>query len=928
MFALLGIGAPAFASSSPTISGISNAQGMSSGASHIQRYRTISGTNFQPNATVTIGGVPAEVENPQSILPDSMVIYYPDHAPGTVNIVVTNPDNGVATSVGAFTYVNPTGTLYSVSGCCSSPISTINATQYVHNDSSGTGESAIIAITGVNSVGLSNNWISLSTVSPSANPNGSNSTQACQENNVWFCDVRPADTPASPVPGTIYKEIFVKTGTDSMNSKTPPGTYQMSMHVMDANQNFVDIPFTIVVTAATPPPPSGPDAATYISIPDLGSLTVGLPIANGGGGSGADVMGDGTDPTYSVTPDSHIPDLGLTLETGCGKCGNRWILNGTPTTSGTYSFSVTATVTGAIPSTYTQLFTGTITQQNSSVITFDGNGATGGSTSSQTANIRSFLTVNGFTRTGFTFNGWSTNAGGGGILYTDGAQYEFDASITLYAQWVNNAPISHTVTFNSNGGNGGSMSPQSSSGAAALKPNTFTKSGYVFDEWNTAPDGSGVIYDDQTNYSFIANVTLYVMWKVALVQFNSGGQGTGRPTHTVTYKGNGAISGVTLSQSSNIPAPLRANGFIRPGYVFNDWNSTTNHTGLELDAGDIYSFDSDITFYAEWSAEPLAAVTITASNTPAIKLASGEAKSLLLNIVGPTASAIPLMIYIPAGTVKSDAILKITPNLNANSLTVGALAIKIEILDVSGALVQQLPIPITIHFTTVLGQNIVAKSDDGYIWTPIPLITGTSLPAGISDGYYIDDAGGVVILSNQITQFGYRQYQLIDQKLTSTVSTLPANATLKLSTSGGSGEGAKTYATSTPSICKVSITGVVTGLKVGKCLVTSTKGGDAIYMHSTSLPLSLAITTALIDVPNTTSASKQIVINLGSSYSTQVAQVDLQVPGASSYSPYMQIALSNLGTASFKKILANGTFIRVRVGKKIVSIYKFSTNPL
>ena len=78
-------------------------------------------------------------------------------------------------------------------------------------------------------------------------------------------------------------------------------------------------------------------------------------------------------------------------------------------------------------------------------VTFNSNGGTG-TMSTQTANVPTALTANTFTRTGYTFSGWNTAAGGGGTAYANGATYSFAADITLYAQWT--ALANHTVTFN------------------------------------------------------------------------------------------------------------------------------------------------------------------------------------------------------------------------------------------------------------------------------------------------------------------------------------------------------------------------------------------------------------------------------------------------------------------------------------------------
>ena len=75
-------------------------------------------------------------------------------------------------------------------------------------------------------------------------------------------------------------------------------------------------------------------------------------------------------------------------------------------------------------------------------INFDGNGSTGGSTTSQqiAAGNTASLNANGFTRSGYAFTGWSTAADGSGTSYADGDDYTVtpatgDISVTLYAQW-------------------------------------------------------------------------------------------------------------------------------------------------------------------------------------------------------------------------------------------------------------------------------------------------------------------------------------------------------------------------------------------------------------------------------------------------------------------------------------------------------------
>ena len=71
------------------------------------------------------------------------------------------------------------------------------------------------------------------------------------------------------------------------------------------------------------------------------------------------------------------------------------------------------------------------------------------------------LTANAFTRTGYTFSGWNTEADGSGTMYSDQQEVENlsatdGAAITLYAQWTANSNTAYTVQHwqqNLNGGN-------------------------------------------------------------------------------------------------------------------------------------------------------------------------------------------------------------------------------------------------------------------------------------------------------------------------------------------------------------------------------------------------------------------------------------------------------------------------------------------
>ena len=117
------------------------------------------------------------------------------------------------------------------------------------------------------------------------------------------------------------------------------------------------------------------------------------------------------------------------------------------------------------------------------------------------------LTTNAFTRPGYTFNGWNTEADGSGVKYADGASVRNLAStandtVTLYAQWTANTYI---VEFDSNGGSG-SMQAQTFTYDVAqnLPVNGFTKGSDPFIGWNTKANGGGIQYGDK---ALVRNLT-------------------------------------------------------------------------------------------------------------------------------------------------------------------------------------------------------------------------------------------------------------------------------------------------------------------------------------------------------------------------------------------------------------------------------------
>ena len=120
------------------------------------------------------------------------------------------------------------------------------------------------------------------------------------------------------------------------------------------------------------------------------------------------------------------------------------------------------------------------------------------------------------TQIGYTaFNGWYTMPNGEGQKITSLSQIR-SRHTKLYADWE---PIEYSVRFNANGGTG-TMTNQTGvkfGESVQLKPNTFTKTNYMFVSWNTKADGTGlnIVDEGMIKNLTIANggvVDLYAQW--------------------------------------------------------------------------------------------------------------------------------------------------------------------------------------------------------------------------------------------------------------------------------------------------------------------------------------------------------------------------------------------------------------------------------
>ena len=152
---------------------------------------------------------------------------------------------------------------------------------------------------------------------------------------------------------------------------------------------------------------------------------------------------------------------------------------------------------------------------NTYTIEYNANGGTGSTvSSSHTYGVSKALTKNGFTKTGYTFLGWSKDKTATSATYTDEQSVVNISStngekVILYAIWEIN---SYTVTYNYSA-NGGTSATKTTAtfnyGEAVDLTPVATKSEYTFVGWNTEQTATSKLNSLNMGTN---NITLYAIY--------------------------------------------------------------------------------------------------------------------------------------------------------------------------------------------------------------------------------------------------------------------------------------------------------------------------------------------------------------------------------------------------------------------------------
>lgn len=251
-------------------------------------------------------------------------------------------------------------------------------------------------------------------------------------------------------------------------------------------------------------------------------------------------------------------------------------------------------------------------------VAFDANGGSGTMQgASVNAGAAYVLPFCSFTRGGYAFSHWNTDASGNGTSYAVGSSVNINSNMTFYAQWVEDSQggggqgggqgggsaTSYTIHFDANGGTGIMNDVTVGSGQSFTIPSSgFTRSGYSFLIWNSQPDGNGVSYGTGVQIPINSNLTLYAIWQNDEGQ-GGGGQGGSTTTYTVNFVANGGtgiMSVVTVNAGQQFTIP--SSGFVRDGYSFIAWNTMSDGSGISYVPGNVIQINANLTLYAQWRA--------------------------------------------------------------------------------------------------------------------------------------------------------------------------------------------------------------------------------------------------------------------------------------------------------------------------------------
>ena len=187
------------------------------------------------------------------------------------------------------------------------------------------------------------------------------------------------------------------------------------------------------------------------------------------------------------------------------------------------------------------------------------------------------------TRTSYTLEGWYKES-------TFAVKWNFETdvvngNITLYARWNSVSVGQCTVKFVTN--SGAPIPDLSVPAGGKVTAQTTTREGYTFAGWYLDSDCTDSYNMDS---AVTKDFTLYAKWTINkyTITFNING-------------GTGSVSPDTQDYNTDITLPV-GSGLSRTGYTFLCWNTSSEGTGDDKNAGASYTIIGSETLFAKWKA--------------------------------------------------------------------------------------------------------------------------------------------------------------------------------------------------------------------------------------------------------------------------------------------------------------------------------------
>ncbi len=199
-------------------------------------------------------------------------------------------------------------------------------------------------------------------------------------------------------------------------------------------------------------------------------------------------------------------------------------------------------------------------------------------------------TGNGYTRPGWKFTGWNTQADGQGDSYASDDVIDLsNGGLTLYAQWE-----AFTLSYDKNANSAtGKMAPATpaeddATGKVTVSANGFERPGWKFAGWKDKDDN---VYAVGKELTLESDLTLYAQWEAYKLSYDKNSEGA-----------TGTMDDTTVAEdATDAKVKASANGFDHPGWKFTGWNTKADGTGDSYAAGETIELsEAGLTLYAQW----------------------------------------------------------------------------------------------------------------------------------------------------------------------------------------------------------------------------------------------------------------------------------------------------------------------------------------